>query len=190
MSLVPLPYEELLQRLINLPMANQDAWEETFALLHEAEEIGIHAIIAFGRDLSSRDVMIRFNEMLLRLDWQEEASRKRVIYALIQNLIYEESLRGRSLALHILQIMLKRYPDRNLQRQLLGLLFDEDVYMRQSAISMFEELADEQAVPYLVILMDDLDSGISYLSRRALGRINSPSAQFALYEWERRDGNP
>jgi hypothetical protein len=93
-------------------------------------------------------------------------------------------------AMEMLGAILFHQPNKELQNGIMGFLLDEDPAMRLISVKIFENLKDERAIPFLRLLLDDVDIRVRQKSHLSLAFFNTTASHSALLEWRRQNPKP
>jgi hypothetical protein len=102
--------------------------------------------------------------------------------------VYHESSSAqfRRRLLRIIESVLWRTKDKTVLKQIFFAFFDDEPLIRQSAVVFISRHRLSEAVPYLSLLLDDDSLMVRKAARGALQGYKIPEADFAIWEWEKR----
>jgi hypothetical protein len=110
-----------------------------------------------------------------------------LISMLKQHLFESEFPFIKQAAMEMLGAILFHQPDKDLQNEIMGFLLDEDPAMRLISVIIFENLKDERAIPFLRLLLDDVDMRVRQKSHLSLAFFNTSASHMALREWRKQN---
>jgi HEAT repeat protein len=116
---------------------------------------------------------------------------KQLVAPNIEKLLLDAMKRSSSLAvqqdgLNFMGDILMVNPKREVQDQLIELLYEDSWIMRIGAAKNLGDVKDTKAIQHLALLLYDENKNVVYTAKAALERIATPDALFALSEWEKR----
>jgi HEAT repeat protein len=163
-------------------------------ILIMAKESGLKALFELieSGETSAQDVqslILAINTLGCNLSNYDEETGQAVISFLLDKVLAEKWPHPRRVALALLgEILAWCFHDKkeSIDKQLLGLLLDDDPTIRFSMLQYVRDYQTKDAVPHLIILLDTSEDGFVYQILQALKKINSPEALLALKEWDKK----